>query len=189
MNPISHYPHLLPAPKNWHWTWIWGILLIILGILAISFAVFTTLLSILFVGALLFVSGLIIFIDACMGWWKKWSVFLIQLGIAILYVAAGIIVMQNPIMASVTLTLLLGALYIGIGIARIVYSYPAYIPQRRWRMGSGVVTLILGLLILANWPAASLWLIGLFIGIDLIFVGWTYLMLGTLSKRVFKGLV
>lgn len=189
MNPISNSHHLLPAPKNWRWTWAWGILLIVLGILAMSFAVFTTLLSVIFIGALLFVSGLIIFVDACMGWWKRWSAFFIQVCVAILYIAAGSIIMQNPIMASVTLTLLLSAFYIGIGVARILHSYPAYIPQRKWRLTSGIVTLVLGLLILVNWPGASLWLIGLFIGIDLIFAGWAYLMLGSLSKKALAGLI
>jgi uncharacterized membrane protein HdeD (DUF308 family) len=59
------------------------------------------------------------------------------------------------------------------------------VTNRGWRLASSIITLLLGVLILLEWPASGLFIIGLFIGIDLIFTGWVYIV-SALSARSAK---
>lgn len=172
--------------KNWCWFFIWGISLFILGILAISFAAFTTLLSVIFLGFILFISGAVIIIDTFTFWWRKWPGFFIHLIMGILYAIVGLILINNPVWGSVSLTLLLAVFYVIVGLFRIIYSQSIRLPKRGWSLFNGIIALILGGLILAQWPASSLFIIGLFVGIDLLFSGWGYMM-AALSARSLSG--
>ena len=53
-----------------------------------------------------------------------------------------------------------------------------------WQVLSGLVALLLGLFITAGWPASSIWVIGTFIGIDLIFGGWSFIMIALAARRL-----
>ena len=100
----------------------WGIVLVILGCLAISAATFTTYLSILLLGIVLLASGIIIIVDSFSFWWKKWSAFFSHLVIGLLYLLIGVSLVQNPLLASISLTLLLGIFYLIIGMFRVIYA-------------------------------------------------------------------
>jgi uncharacterized membrane protein HdeD (DUF308 family) len=77
------------------------------------------------------------------------------------------------------LTLLLGVSLVASGIMRIVLAFSMKEGMPRiWVVVSGVITLLLGLIILAHWPVASLYILGLFLGIDLIFAGAGWLAVG-----------
>lgn len=175
--------HLPAFGKNWRRFFLWGIGMVILGYLAISAATFTTLLSVVFIGFLLFFSGAIVAVDTLTFWWGKWSGFFIHLLVAILYLSVGVMLMQNPIEGSVSLTLLLGVFFIVTGLIRILLS-SLKTPRWKWALLNGIVTLILGVLIISHWPASSLFIIGLFVGIDLLFFGLAYLM-SALAARNF----
>jgi uncharacterized membrane protein HdeD (DUF308 family) len=177
----------LPAfGKNSRRFFLWGIILFVLGCLAISAAAFTTLLSVVFLGFVIFFSGAVMAIDSVTFWWGKWNGFLIHILLAILYLGIGVMLIQNPIEGSVSLTLLLGIFYIIAGIFRIAFSSTLRVPRWGWGWFNGLITLILGILILTSWPASSLFIIGLFVGIDLLFAGWTYMMLGAAGKKLLK---
>lgn len=167
---------------NRNWFLLWGIALIILGILAISFSVFTTLVSVIFLGALIFAGGVVMIFDAFKLWWGKWGSFFFDLILGILYICVGFMLFQNPLWGSLSLTLLVGVFYTVIGIFRLVYSLIHRQFNWGWNFFSGVISLILGIMILESWPASSLFIIGLFVGIDLLVCGWVYMML-SLSER------
>lgn len=170
--------------KNWGWFLLLGIVLVILGIAAVSAAVLTTLISVIFLGSLLLVGGIFVIIDTFKFWWQKWEGFFIHLLMGILYIVAGIVLLQNPVLGSISLTFLLGVFYTLIGLFRIFQSVTFRLIGWGWLLFSGLVSLLLGILILSNWPQASFYIIGLFVGIDLIVAGWVYITISMTSKAI-----
>lgn len=168
--------------KNWGWIFAFGLIMLILGVLAISYSFFTTIVSIIFLGTLLFLSGIVVIIDSFRSWWQKWPDFFIHLFMGILYLIAGGMLIKAPLLGSISITLFLAIFYIILGISRIVYVFTTHLPRRGWRIFNAIITLLLGVLILAEWPASGLFIIGLFIGIDLVISGWLYLMAGLAAK-------
>src|SRR6516164_6188482 len=88
------------------------------------------------------------------------------------YIVAGFLTFENPLLAAALLTLLLGFALVASGIMRIVLalSMKQEMPWI-WVAASGVITLLLGLIILVHWPVSGLYILGLFLGIDLIIAG------------------
>ena len=165
----------LEVGRNWGWFLLWGIALVILGIIAIGSAVVTTMLSIILLGFLILIGGVIIIVDSFAFWWPKGNGFALHIILGILYMLVGITFINNPVSGSISLTLILGTFYIVIGIIRIVYSVTIRLLRWQWNLLNGIVSLLLGILIIAYWPMASLYIIGLFVGIDLIFCGLAYI--------------
>ena len=96
-----------------------------------------------------------------------------------MYILAGIATFENPVLAAALLTLLLGAALVASGIMRIIlaFSMKESTPWI-WVVVSGAITLILGLVILARWPVSSLYVLGLFLGIDLVIAGASWIGIG-----------
>ncbi|MDR3492398.1 MAG: DUF308 domain-containing protein [Gammaproteobacteria bacterium] len=168
--------------QNWKKFLLWGIALVILGAFAISASFFTTLMTVVFIGVIIFMAGVVVVIDAVTFWHKSVSGFFFHALMGILYLVVGITLIVNPLEGSVSLTFLLGILYLTLGIFRLVYSLTHRTLQWGWSVFNALISLLLGVLILANWPASSLYIIGLFVGIDLLFSGWVYIM-GALAGR------
>jgi uncharacterized membrane protein HdeD (DUF308 family) len=164
--------------KNCGWFMLWGVILIALGTIAISAATLTTLATVIFLGVLIFLSGVIQVVDAVTLWLGKWRGFFTHVIIGLLYLAVGLILIESPITSSASITLVLGIFYVALGLARIFYSSSTRLPRWKWVLFNGLISLLLGILILANWPASGMLIIGLFVGIDLLFCGIAYLSLG-----------
>lgn len=162
--------------KNWGWLLAWGIGLLILGALAISAATFTTLVSVIFLGALFFSGGVVVTLNTLQYWWRKGAGFPFNLIMGILYIILGLMLMLSPIPSAFSLTVLLAIFFIVVGVSRSVFSLILRYPRWGWGLLSGLITLILGIMILAQMPASSLFIIGLFVGIDLMFFGWGFIM-------------
>lgn len=170
--------------KNSGWFLFIGILLVLLGIIAISATVATTIISVLFLGGLLLVGGFFVLVDSFKFWWQKWDGFIIHFLLGILYIIAGLMLLENPLLGSISLTFLLGIFYTVIGIIRIFQSLTFRLIGWGWSLFSGFISLLLGIIILSNWPQASLYIIGLFIGIDLIVAGWVYVSIAIAAKSL-----
>ena len=179
---IGTNPHLTIFSKNWGWFFLWGIILVILGCVAISAATMTTLLSVIFLGVLLLISGIVIIVDCFSFWWGQGSGFFLHLLMGLLYTICGVMLIKSPLLSSVSLTLFLGIFYVLIGISRMMYSSLLRTPNWGWNFSSGILSLLLGVLIIAALPQSALFIIGLFVGIDLIFCGLTYLMVALAAK-------
>lgn len=162
---------------------LWGIIIVILGIIAISVSVFTTLVSVLFLGFLLIFGSLVMIFDTFKTWRKDHKHFILFLVFSLLYLIVGIMLVKHPLLAAVSITLILGIFYLIVGIFRIIGSIALHLPHWGWSLVSGIIALILGLLILMHWPASSLIVIGLFVGIDLLFLGWTYIILALTVRK------
>ena len=172
--------------KNWGWLLAWGILSILLGVIGLGMTFALTVASVLFFGVLILAGGVIQFVQAfkC----KGWKGFLWYVLIAVLYIIAGSSVIANPVAASMLFTLLLAGAILAVGIIRIIMAL-----QHRgskgwgWLLFGGIVALLLGAMIAARWPVSGLWVIGLFVAIELIMNGWTYVFLALAAKEVGKG--
>ncbi len=170
--------------ERWGWLFAWGLVLVILGVLAIAYATVSTVVSVIFLGFLLTVSGIVIIFDSVKSSWGRWNEFFMHLGMGLLYLIAGLILIKGPVAGSITLTLLLAIFYIALGLLRTISCLTREVTNRGWRLFSSIITLLLGILILLEWPASGLFIIGLFIGIDLIFTGWIYIMTALTVKSI-----
>ncbi|HYQ91386.1 MAG TPA: DUF308 domain-containing protein, partial [Candidatus Competibacteraceae bacterium] len=116
----------------------------------------------------------------CQGWKSVlWHVL-----IALLYVAAGIVIIVDPILASMTLTLMLAWILITVGVFRIIMAFQLRpVAGWFWPLLSGIVSILLGSMIIAQWPVSGLWVIGLFVAIELIFNGWAYVFIALAARK------
>lgn len=169
--------------KNWGWILTWGIALIILGLVAISTAAFTTYLSVIFLGALFFVGGIFVLINDFQFWWHRWKGFVGHFIVAILYIALGLFLLLSPAMGAIALTKIMSIAFIAIGLYKIIFSIATRLPHWGWTLFSGLITLLLGILIMNQMPVSGLYIIGLFVGIELFFWGWSYVMIAIFAKR------
>jgi uncharacterized membrane protein HdeD (DUF308 family) len=161
-----------------------GVLAVVVGFVAIGSTFIATLASVKVFGALLLIAGFAEVIHAVMV--RNLKGFALHLLAASLYLLVGLFILEHPLRAAEVLTLLLAASFIVGGLLRIVFSVAVRFHSWQWVVFNGVVDLILGILIWNEWPESSLWVIGLFVGIDLLLHGWSWVVLA-LTVRNYKS--
>jgi uncharacterized membrane protein HdeD (DUF308 family) len=169
--------------KNWGWFLCLGIVLLILGTIALGASVAMTIFSVVLFGSLLIVGGVL---EAIHAFWREkgWGGFFIDLLTGILYVVVGFLLVANPAASAVALTLIIALFLMLGGMFRIVVAISVRFHNWGWLLLHGAVNLLLGILIWRQWPLSGLWVIGLFIGIDMILNGWSLVMLGLTAKKI-----
>jgi uncharacterized membrane protein HdeD (DUF308 family) len=173
--------HELEAIRgNWGWILALGIVLIVVGTLAIGMPFAGSLASIVVLSSLLIVGGIAQLVGAF--WTRDWSGFFLSLLIGILYLVTGVVFLRHPADALAAVTLLLACALMVSGLFRIIGSVASQFPQWGWVFVGGVINLLLGIYIYSQWPLDSLIIIGLFVGIDMIFTGWTWVALALAVK-------
>lgn len=168
--------------KRWGWFLGLGVVLALLGTIALGSAVLTTLASMVFVGWLMMMGGVFQTLHAftC----REWGGFFIDLLAGLLYAVAGLLIVLHPAATATGLTLLIAILLIFGGIFRIAVALTVRFHNWLWLLLHGAVNLLLGIFILQDWPMSGLQVIGLFIGIDMIFNGWSLIMLGLAARSL-----
>ena len=167
--------------KHWGWLLLLGILFIVLGSIGLGMVFGLTLVSVLFFGILMVVGGCLQLINAfkCKGWK---SIFWHML-MALFYIFAGIIVIGDPVLASTIFTAMLAIAFICVGLVRVIMAV-----QLRgakgwvWPLITGIVSILLGGVILAQWPISGLWVIGLFVSVEMIIHGWSYIIVALAAR-------
>jgi uncharacterized membrane protein HdeD (DUF308 family) len=173
---------LKPIAKNWKWLLALGILFIILGTIGLGMTFLLTIVKVLFLGVLLLIGGAAQLIEAFKH--KGWKSLLWNILIALFYLGAGVLVIYDPVGVSIALTLVLAFALIAIGIFRIIMALQFKLAQVRWMtLLSGIASIVLGALILAQWPVSGLWVIGLFVAIELIIHGWSYVFIALAARQ------
>jgi uncharacterized membrane protein HdeD (DUF308 family) len=153
-----------------------GIALMILGVVAIGFSLIATLATVLVFGLLLLLGGLFQVVTAC--WGRSWRGFFLHLLAGVLYLVVGVFMIDNPVETALGLTLLVAAGLLVGGIVRTVLSLVERFDGWGWALLNGIVSLILGIAIWRQWPLSGLRFIGLFVGIEMLFSGLSWVMLG-----------
>lgn len=171
--------------KNWGWMLALGIVMVILGVIGLGMSTMLTIVSVLYFGVLMLFGCGAQFAQAIRS--EAWKGRLWHILIAIVYLVAGLIMLLNPALASVTLTLMIAWSLVAIGILRIIIAI-----QMRgtsgwvWALLGGLVTIVLGIMIMNQWPVSGLWVIGMFVAIEMLFAGWSQIVIALAAKNAGK---
>ena len=167
--------------QNWGWLLGLGIIFIILGFIGLGMTFAVTMASVMVFGVLLLVGAGAQFVDAVKC--KGWKGMVAHILIAFLYLLAGLGAISDPLGASSMLTLMLAGALIFIGAARGFMAFQMRsVGSWFWPLLGGLVSIILGVVILAHWPVSGLWIIGLFVSVELIVNGWSYIFVSIAAK-------
>lgn len=167
---------------KWGWIVALGVLLVIVGMVALGSVFAATVVSVLTVGMMMVIGGIAQVIHGFAV--KTWGGFFLWVLLGILYVLAGFMTFQNPLLASALLTLFIGAALVASGIVRIVMAIQMrHATPWIWGVLSGLITLFLGAVILMRWPVSSLYTLGIFLGVDLVFSGLSWITVGMALRQ------
>ena len=169
--------HELDALRgNWFWFVILGVALVVLGIVALGSVAITSLAAAAVIGVLLLLGGAAEAVGAF--WCRGWSGFFLELLSGVLSIVVGLLFLRAPLNALAALTLLLACFLMAGGIFKVVAALAYRFAAWGWSLAGGIIDVILGVMIWQEWPASPLWLIGLFVGINLLFRGLNWIALG-----------
>jgi uncharacterized membrane protein HdeD (DUF308 family) len=157
------------------------------GIIALSSVAMATVASVLVVGIMMVIAGLAEVINACQ--FRSWGKFFLWIALGLLYIVAGFVTFENPALAVAVLTLVLGASLIVSGLMRLVLGFSMSVGTP-WApvFLSGVITFLLGTIILAHWPVSSIYTLGVLLGIDLLVAGLGWIGVGLRLRRIDEAL-
>jgi uncharacterized membrane protein HdeD (DUF308 family) len=161
---------------NWFWFVLLGISLVVLGSVALGAVGIASLATAVFLGALILVGGIGETVGAF--WCRAWSGFFFHLLSGILAIVIGALFLKAPEGAVLTLTLLVACFLMVSGFFKIVAATSYRFAAWGWTLVGGIIDVVLGVMIWVEWPASALWVIGLFVGISLVFRGFNWIGLG-----------
>jgi len=185
--PTTHYPTRVAANRPEDLREIWGFLvgmgvaLIILGIVAIGSSFIATMATVFVFGILLLLGAMFQVVTAV--WGRSWRGFFLHLLGGVLYLIVGVFMIDHPVETALWMTLLVAAGLLASGILRIVMAVVERFEGWGWMLLSGGISLVLGIAIWRQWPLSGLWVIGLFVGIEMISSGLSWAMLGLAVRR------
>jgi uncharacterized membrane protein HdeD (DUF308 family) len=169
----------------WVFLVVMGLALIALGCAAIGFSFIASLATVLVFGLLLLGSALVQLVTAL--WGRKWRGFFLHLLAGGLYFIAGMFMIQNPLEAAVGLSFLIAVCLLASGALRLIYSLLERFDGWVLVFLNGVISLLLGAAIWSQWPLSGLWVIGLFVGIEMLFSGMSWVTLGLSVRALSTG--
>ncbi len=153
-----------------------GVALMILGAVAIGSSFVTTMATVLLFGFVLLFGAVFQIVTAL--WGRHWRGFSLHLLSGVLYLVVGLFMIDNPAEAAIGLTVLVAAGLLAGGGIRITLSALDQFEGWGWVFLSGIISVLLGIAIWSQWPLSGLWVIGLFVGIEMVTSGFSWLMLG-----------
>ena len=168
--------------SEWWWFLLLGMGLMVLGMIGIATPFFMGLATASIFGVLLLIGGAAQIISSF--WAGKWSGFLVSILTGILYMVVGMLMIEHPLTSLLGLTKLLAAFLMVSGLFKIVASMSYKFTHWGWALLNGFISLFLGILIWRQLPGSAVWVIGLFVGLEMIFNGWTWVMLGMSLKSL-----
>jgi len=151
-----------------------GIALVILGFAAIVFPILSTLVATLLVGWVFLISGIFLLVGS-------FSIhgtgpFFGALLLSLLSIAAGVFLLFNPLVGEITLTLMVGIIFIIQGAFEIFFAFETR-PHGGWvgMLVSGIASVVMAILIAAGWPGVSVIVLGILLGVNLLTTGFGYI--------------
>jgi uncharacterized membrane protein HdeD (DUF308 family) len=176
-----------PTPSNLvrqtsTWSIVWGVLLIIFGMLAIGSPFFAAIAVNAFIAWLIVLAGVVHLILAFHAHGAGSLIWKLLVGLAYLFFGGYLIV--HPVLGVASLTLVLASLFLVEGILNIVLFFKMRsVGGSSWVLVDGIITLLLGLMIYLQWPSSSAWAIGTLVGVSMIISGATRVMLSLAVRK------
>jgi uncharacterized membrane protein HdeD (DUF308 family) len=173
-------------PIDWKWMLTLGISMLIFGTIGLIASNILTLASVYFFGGLVIAGGIMQIIHVFRTQEKEWGGKLQHWLIAVLYLSMGTLIIWDPFASSVALTAFIAVLFTVIGMIRLNFSFHAKKQGWKWLLPTflGLIDLLLAILIIITLPESALWLIGLFIAIEMLMNGWLLVLLAIRVKQV-----
>jgi uncharacterized membrane protein HdeD (DUF308 family) len=190
LSPASIEEKLIASRKliaeKWGWFLALGIVLIIVGFAAIAFPFVSTLAAKIMLGWLFLIGGVVMVIHAFSA--PAWQGFVWSLLIGILYVVAGGYLAFFPLTGLLTLAVLLVILFLAEGLFEVIMAFRVR-PHDGWGflLLSGIAALAVGVIIALDLPGSATWALGLLVGINLLFSGWSYIFLAMAGRRAHEA--
>ena len=148
-----------------------GILMIVLGALAILYPLFATIFSFNVIGFVLLLFGFLQLFHGLQLSKAKAGQHLLAILLGIFYLIVGFWILRHPVFSILDLTLVIGILFFIQGAIQVINAFDGREEHRKLLLATGIAGIILGILIWSNWPFDSLSLLGLLVGINLILSG------------------
>jgi uncharacterized membrane protein HdeD (DUF308 family) len=175
---------------HWRLFMAQGVIMVILGILAIIWPGIATIAVDVYIGWLFLISGIVGLVAMFSS--ENAPAFFWTLITAALSLVVGVLLLWKPAQGVVSLTIVLIAFFIAEGLFQTVgsISYRNVIPNTwGWMLASGVADLLLAAVMIAGWPNTIGWALGLIVGVNLITSGWAAVMMGLAAKSDVKAAV
>ena len=172
--------------RSWKGLMAVGVIAIVIGCIAILVPAVAAVGTAIFIGWILLIAGAFLVAAA----FSAHSVgsLLLRLLWAAITVIVGIWLIVEPHNGTLTLTFVLGVYFLFMGLTRITVAFLGRgQPNAGWVGLSGVCGLLIGILVLAKFPSSADWAIGLLVGIDLIFAGWTLTSVALVGKELSRS--
>src|ERR1700687_4508460 len=170
--------------EHWKAFLIEGILLAVLGLAAMMAPLIASLAFTIFLGWMFLISGAA---GLAMTFWaRQMPGFWWSLISAALAVAAGIILLAQPVQGTLTLTIVVGAYFLAEGVATIMYAleHRRELSERwSWLLVAGIMDILIAAIIIAGLPGSALWAVGLLVGINLLFGGATLIGMALAARN------
>jgi uncharacterized membrane protein HdeD (DUF308 family) len=184
--PVSGFiqENLKALRASWFWFVFLGAGLLLLGLAVLSYTglVYASLATAIVFGCFMLVGGGFYIVGAFFT--RCWGGFFLSLLAGVLHLAVGAIILEHPVDAVVVFTLLMAAFFFVEGLFRIIGALAGRFRHWGWMLFNGIITLILGVMIWRRWPDDALYIVGLFLGIDLVISGVNYIALGLNVRRL-----
>ena len=172
--------------RSWKGLMTVGVIAIVIGCIAILIPAVASVGTAIFIGWILLIAGAFL-VAAAFGAHSVGSLLLRMLW-AVLTVVVGLWLILEPHNGTLTLTFVLGVYFLFMGVTRITVAFIGRgQPNAGWVGLSGVCGLLIGILVLAKFPSSADWAIGLLVGIDLIFAGWTLTSVALVGKELSRS--
>lgn len=168
--------------SDWWWLLLYGALLVVCGTVAIVFPALTSVAAMVVLGVVLMIAGIVTIITSF--WAGKWSGALLQMFVGVLYLVVGLLLRELPVASAITMTMFVASFFIVVGGFRALAALVVRFPYWGWALLNGVVTFLLGVIICRHFPEECLWVLGLLIGLEMLFNGWTWIMLALAIRRI-----
>ncbi|MCD9899230.1 HdeD family acid-resistance protein [Streptomyces sp. MT29] len=168
--------------RSFSWLALLGTLLVIAGVVGLIYTGVATLTSMLLFGWLLLIGGVVALAHAIQS--RGTNYFWLGVVVAALNLAAGVVVIRHPEGTAEALTMFAALLFLTGGVFRLVGSVVVRGPQMGWTLLQGAFGLLLGLLVLFDWPHSSLYVLGVFFSLALLFDGLGLIAIGVGGRRI-----
>jgi uncharacterized membrane protein HdeD (DUF308 family) len=170
---------------GWGMPMVIGILLIVGGAFALSAAVFTSFVSVIYLGVLLLIVGMLEIIYAFR--MRRSQPFLVYFLAGVLTVIVGGLFLYRPLASLASLTLLIAGFLFASGLFRGITAIVIRYPRWGWDLAYSILAVALGVYVAASWPLSSLWVLGTVVGVEIIARGITLVAASLMLRELRQG--